>query len=94
MVQENNNPIVYGAIVTARRLGEYYKMRSERMNMWLSRPEFSKFYIPGMCPRKYCWCKDMELELDKLLNPKGYYRCTDSKVHSRYSLEKESSYSI
>ena len=45
MVQENNNPIVYGAIVTARRLGEYYKMRSERMNTWLSRPEFSKFYI-------------------------------------------------
>ena len=40
------------------------------------------------------WCKEMELNLDKILNPKGFFRCTDSKVHSRYSLERESSYSI
>lgn len=87
-------PIIYGSPVSIKRLADYYRMNVDRMRMWLCRGEFDKFYVPRAYPRQYLWCKEFELKLDNLLNPKGYYRCTDSKVLSRYSLEKESSYSI
>lgn len=93
-MESEDRPIKYGLAVSARCIAEYYKTSIDYTRRLLCRAELNKFSVPGMLPRKYCWCKEMELNLDKILNPKGFYRCTDSKVHSRYSLEKESSYSI
>ena len=92
--KEKVRPIIYGTPVSIKRIGEYYKMNPDRVRLWLCRGEFDKYYVPRAYPRQYLWCKELELKLDKLFNSKGYYRCTDSKVLSRYSLEKESSYSI
>lgn len=93
-MEVESRPIKYGLTVSARRIAEYYKASIDYVRRLLCRAELNKFSVPGMLPRKFCWCKEMELTLDRLLNPKGFFRCTDSKVHSRYSLEKESSYSI
>ena len=94
VMESEDRPIKYGLVVSARRIGEYYKASTDFVRRLLCRAELNKFSVPGMMPRKYLWCKEMELNLNKILNPKGFYRCTDSKVHSRYSLERESSYSI
>lgn len=81
----------YGTKVTIKRLSGLYNCSVAKITSVIARAEFWKYFIKGSYPRQWVYTRELEMMMDKWLNMKGIYRCTGSKVRSKYSLEKESS---
>lgn len=80
----NQTPnVYYGLPLTSKRLGQMYGVVPQTMLTWLCRSEFTKFEV-HQHPRSFLWCKEFETKLDEFADKKGYRRCIESKVPSRY----------
>ena len=81
---------IYGDCVTVAQLAKAYGVCAGVMRVHLGRSEFQKWSVANIRPAVFKWNLIFERDLDNWMAKKGKYRCIDSKVPCKYTLEKES----